>query len=206
MLIRRAPSAPAAGFSLIELMVGLAIFGALLAVGIPALRSYSVNAKVLASAQSYFSGLQRARAEAIRLNAPVQLVMTENAVVVNPNITDFSSTGRNWIVRSFNRATGIYDLVDAKSGTEGGSTGSVTVSATDATPNPINLIEFNGLGGTTLTSVATIAFAPAEGACATSSVASDLRCINIVVTPGGRSQLCDPAATAATDSRRCIVS
>ena len=193
------------GFSLIELMVGIAIFGVLLAVGIPALRSYSVNAKVLATGQSLFSGIQRARAEAIRLNTPVQLVLTENAAITNPNITDLSSTGRNWIVRAFNRGTGTYDLVDAKSGAEGGSTGSVTISATDAATNPVNTIEFNGLGGTTLTSVVTFAFAPADGACTTASTPTEYRCINIIVTPGGRAQLCDPAATAATDSRRCIV-
>lgn len=197
-----------AGFSLIELMIGLAIFGVLLAVGMPAFRSYSLNAKVLASAQSLFSGLQRARGEAIRLNTPVQLILTENPAINNPNITDFSATGRNWIVRSFNRGTGIYDLVDAKSGAEGGSTGSVNVSATDAASSPLTTVEFNGLGGTTLTGVATIAFLPAEGTCATPTTPSDLRCISVIVTPGGRSQICDPtiASTATSDTRRCIAS
>lgn len=205
LVLKNRHAARRSGFSIIELLVGMAIFGVLLAVGIPALRSYSVNAKILASAQSLFSGIQRARAEAIRLNTPVQVILTENAGITNANITDLSSTGRNWIVRAFNRTTGTYDLVDAKSGAEGGSTGSVTVSGTDAATNPVNTIEFNGLGGTTLTSVATFAFAPAEGACTTASTPSDIRCISIVVTPGGRAQLCDPAATAATDSRRCIV-
>jgi len=193
-----------AGFSLIELMIGLAIFGVLLAIGIPAFQSYSVNTKLLAGAQSLMSGLQRARAEAIRTNRAVQLVLTDG--INDPNTTSLSATGQDWIVRSFNLDTASYDFVHAKAGAEGGITGSVIVSATDAAAGPLTTIEFNGLGGTTLLSVATIAFAPVNGTCATATTPSDLRCVSVIVTPGGRTQICDPtiAATATSDTRRCI--
>jgi type IV fimbrial biogenesis protein FimT len=196
------------GFNIIELMTVLVIFGVLFALAIPEFRSYTQNTRMLAAAQGFFGALQQARAEAIRLNAPVQVILTDNDVLTNPNISDTSSTGKNWMVRSFNRGTASFDLVNAKSGTEGGTTGQVEISGTDAATNPLAIVEFNGLGGTTLTSVATFAIRPAagQGTCSTSTDQNQLRCLNVVVTPGGRSQVCDPAVTAAADARRCIVS
>ncbi len=205
----RAASARAMrGFNIIELITVLAIFGILFTLAIPEFRSYTQNSRILAAAQGLFGALQQARAEAIKLNAPVQLILTDNTALTNPNITDTSSTGVNWMVRAFNRSTAAYDLVNAKSGTEGGMAGQIVVSGTDAANNPVAIVEFNGLGGTTLTSVATFTIQPAanQGTCNTPTDQTRLRCLTVVVTPGGRSQVCDPSITAAADSRRCIVS
>lgn len=112
------------------------------------------------------------------------------------------------MVRSFNRTTASFDLVNSKSSTEGGNTGQIVISGTDAASNPVAIIEFNGLGGTTLTSVATFAIQPAagQGTCSTQADPNQLRCLSLIVTPGGRSQICDPSVTAVGDARRCIVS
>lgn len=194
------------GFNLIELLTVLAIFGILFALAVPEFRSYTQNTRMLAAAQGFFGALQQARAEAIKLNAPVQVILTDNDGLTNPNITETSSTGKNWMVRAFNRGTAAYDLVNAKSGTEGGATGQIVISGVDAASNPVAIIEFNALGGTSLTNVATFSIRPADGrgVCSTPADQSQLRCLDVIVTPGGRSQVCDPSVSAAIDARRCI--
>jgi type IV fimbrial biogenesis protein FimT len=60
------------GFTLIELMVGIAIMGIVLAVGLPSFRTWIENGQIRTGAESMFNGLYLARAEAIRRNEPVQ--------------------------------------------------------------------------------------------------------------------------------------
>jgi type IV pilus assembly protein PilA len=68
------------GFTLIELMIVVAIIGVLAAVAIPAYQDYTVRARV---------------SEALRLSAPFQKVITENAVnggTLNAGLPNFTST------------------------------------------------------------------------------------------------------------------
>lgn len=76
-------AARAAGFSLVELVVALAIMGVLLSLGLPAFSAYSRNIKVRAAAESFMSGLQLARGEAVRLNTSVELILTNAAPVAD---------------------------------------------------------------------------------------------------------------------------
>jgi type IV fimbrial biogenesis protein FimT len=43
---------------------------------------------------------------------------------------------------------------------------------------------------------------PAGGACKTAGGDEPMRCLNIVVTPGGRVRMCDPSV-AGPDTRAC---
>ncbi len=184
----------AAGFSLVELVVGLAIVGVLLAVGAPAVGTYLANEKILATAQSFMSGLQQARAESIRRNTRAEFFMTDSSDITNPSVTN-SASGKSWVVRAPDADNpAIFVVVNGKALSEGGGS-KVSVNGTVAS------VTFNGLGGTNLSAAATFAFGLDDKACG-----PDVRCINVIVTPGGRSQICDPAvpATALTDSRRCI--
>ncbi|MBK8385245.1 MAG: GspH/FimT family pseudopilin [Candidatus Accumulibacter sp.] len=58
------------GFSLVELIVGMAILGVLLAIAMPAFSNWLRNARVRTAAESVQNGLQLARAEAVRRNTP----------------------------------------------------------------------------------------------------------------------------------------
>lgn len=69
---------PNRGFSLIELVVVIAILAVLLGLGMPSLTAYLENAKVRAAAENLLAGLQQARAEAIRLNTPVEFLLTND--------------------------------------------------------------------------------------------------------------------------------
>ena len=76
------------GFSLIELVIEIAILGILLGVGLPTLVTYSRNIKVRTVAESFLAGMQLARGEAVRLNNNVELILTN----ANPAADDGSDS------------------------------------------------------------------------------------------------------------------
>ena len=67
------------GFSLIELVVAIAIMGILFSLGLPVLSSYTGNIKLRAAADSFLAGVHLARGEAIRLNRSVEIILTNSA-------------------------------------------------------------------------------------------------------------------------------
>jgi type IV fimbrial biogenesis protein FimT len=191
-----------AGFSLIELMIAIVIMGILLSLGIPAFSAMINNAKLRASAQSFLAGIQMARSEAVRRNANVDFVLTnDDYTVVGFAAVAANTAGQNWLIRTSDLAT----FVEGKFGAEGGS-------RTAAEGSPVQVagsagtVTFSGLGSTTLGATATFQFTnPTGGNCA--SAGGPMRCLNIVVAIGGQARICDPAvsaaATAAGDTRGC---
>lgn len=63
------------GFSLVELMIGVAIMGLLLSFAVPNLRTWILNAQIRNAAESILNGMQLARAEALARNTPVAFVL-----------------------------------------------------------------------------------------------------------------------------------
>ena len=59
------------GFSLVELMVVVSVLGVLMALGLPSFNIWIQNSKTRSATESILSGIQDARAEAVRRNAPV---------------------------------------------------------------------------------------------------------------------------------------
>lgn len=66
------------GFTLVELMVGLAIMGLLLFVGIPSMTHWSVTNKAKSASEFYAEGLSMARRQAVMSNARSRLILTPN--------------------------------------------------------------------------------------------------------------------------------
>jgi len=191
---------PAHGFSLVELVIGLAILSLLLVLGLPAFTTYIQNAKLRSAAEAFLAGVQSARGEAVRRNAQVQIILTnDDANVTSRNTGNLSPTGQNWIVRALDPTTGLYDFVEAKAMSEGSGQASAPTVQIDG--GGTSSVTFNGFGTTTLGAAATIAFSnPAGGACAP---AGPMRCLNVVISVGGQARMCDPAVTAAGDTRKC---
>lgn len=190
------------GAHLIELMIGLAIVGVLLMTGVPAFTTFMQNQKLRATAETISAGLQLARAEAVKRNGRVELVLTDDdPVAAGVSSITASVSGKNWVVRYYDSATLFYQFVEGRSGSIGSSNldaTTVVVTATDAT------IPFNGFGATTLGAAATIQITnPTGGACAGPS-GGPMRCLNVVISPGGQIRMCDPdSGIPSGDTRKC---
>lgn len=78
------------GFTLLELMVSLAIVGTLLAVGIPAMGDFIRNSRITGAANDVMGALHYARSEAVKRRLPVTFCTSANAVEdneANPDAT-----------------------------------------------------------------------------------------------------------------------
>ena len=72
-----------AGFTLLELMVVIAIAGILMAVAIPAMRDFIRNGRITAAANDVMAALHFTRSEAIKRRQPVTLCTSANSMQAN---------------------------------------------------------------------------------------------------------------------------
>ena len=134
MLTHGRPLPRARGFTLIELMVVVAIIALTTGLAAPSFKVMLANYRVRSGAEGIINGLNQARAEAVRRNTPVSFTL--------------SGTGSGWTV---NRVSPLLEL--RKRG-DGESAGITAVSS-----NASNSVTFLGTGlvdsaGTQLTQIA----------------------------------------------------
>lgn len=189
-------------------MIGLTILGTLMMLGMPSFVAILNNSQVRAAAEGVQSGLQLARAEAVKRNTAVRFQLTSTA----DNSCALSTAGRNWVV-SLNDpvgacATAASDttapfIVMARPASEGGSAVTVAGFLAGTPANGQAVAIFNGLGQLT-TPAAGINFRftnPAADDCA--GQGGDLRCLQVNVTRSGQIRMCDPNRSGANDSEAC---
>jgi type IV fimbrial biogenesis protein FimT len=185
------------GFSLIELIVGMAILGILMSIGIPAFSDWMRNARVRTTAESVLNGLQLARAEAVRRNTTVGFYLVDTTT----SACALSTAGPNWIV-SVDSPVGQCDvaasdtvaprIIQSRAGNESGGA-ATTVAAGQSS------VLFNGLGrpGGNIA----INFTDAAGA-ACVAASGPVRCLRAEISIGGQIRMCDPALPAG-DAQAC---
>lgn len=168
---RQMPWGRELGVTLVELLIGIVIIGILLAKGVPSFRDWIQNSQIRNAAEAILNGLQLAKAEAVRLNAPVQFVL---------------NGGSSWDVGCQASGVACPGAIQSRSGAEGSS--NAAVAATQTT------IVFDGLGRVTPVPAGDLTFTvtnPTGGTCV--AAAGSMRCLNVVVSTGGLIRMCDPA-------------
>lgn len=197
------------GFSLIELMVVIAIMALLAAFAIPGYSNWVGNSRVRSATEALANDLRRAQAEAVRRSHQVALVRTTG----NPTSATVaaSNSGTNWFVRVINL---VATEVAGDSAMDGGGffvKGETTARQLGVTINGDTMICFNSLGrpvanstttsdAFTLTCTAPTATQPKQFNIAHTSADRPLR---ITVDIGGKIRTCDPAKSISASPDGC---
>ncbi|MFT3736479.1 MAG: GspH/FimT family pseudopilin [Rhodocyclaceae bacterium] len=203
------------GFSLVELIVVVAIMGLLAALAGPELAAWIANSRVRSVAEALQNDLRKAQAEAMRRNHQVAFVLTDNQpVAANVSSVAADAAGRNWLLRVV--ATDAVVNEQATAATIGGSYFvkgdtigrqlDITVKATNA------MLCFNSMGrlsqnvqntldGLALTCAVPTAAAPVQFDIAKTGADRPLR---VTVSLAGQVRMCDPSKTlSATKPDGC---
>lgn len=195
------------GYTLIEIIIGLAIMAFLVALAMPSYQIYLQNSKARTAAESILNGLQLARAEAVRRNIPVRFQLTtsiSDSCAVSDANSDVSS---NWVVSIDGVGNGDcakppldeskpIDHVDnpapriIQTRPESAGSAGALVKAGDST------VTFNGMGRL-LGTPGNIQIKPPVGNCG-----GEVRCLCVTVSRGGQVRLCNPSLPQA-DSQSC---
>ena len=182
------------GFTLVELMIGIAIVAMALMMGIPSLGAWIQSSQIRNASESIVSGLQLARAEAVTRNTKVQFVLSSLAG---------GGVASDWTVRCDTPTVDCPGIgmtkteIQKRSASEGSANAQVVAGQ--------STIVFSGIGRVTPTPVTDPIILditnPTGGSCAASS--GTMRCLRISVSAGGQVRMCDPALSVLTNPRGC---
>lgn len=214
-----------AGFSLIELLIGVTIAGILLVMGIPSFKSWLQNTEIRTAAESIQNGLELARAEAVRRNTQVRFQLTssvDNSCTLAPGIPPAPTVQGNWVISlddpthlcASAKLNDAYPIGDATNNPApriiqtrlaGAGTANVAVASQEVGSGTLynGSITFNGLGrvvSTSLTPGDTVQIDITNpvigGSCATLTGGGPMRCLRVNVTSGGLIRQCNPLWTS----------
>jgi type IV fimbrial biogenesis protein FimT len=168
------------GFSLIELVIAVAIAALLFVLAVPSFSAWLQNQQIRNAAEAVLNGMQLARGEAIRRNLAVQFNL-----VVLPQLA--------WQVSEVVSTT----QIQAWSGAEGAASAQVA-----PTPAGSAVVTFDGLGRVRNNADGT---APLTQVDVSSAVvtSAEIRPMRVSIGTGGSVRMCDPQLNFATDPRGC---
>ena len=189
-----------AGFNLIELMITLAVIGIVAMVGLPNLSAWIQNTQIKTAAEGIQSGLQLARAEALRRNVNVRFSLVTSL----SSACALSASASNWVV-SLADPSGACDvapsdtaaprIIQKKDSSEGARNAAVAAT-------PAGDVTFNGLGRMLGAGANQVDITSTVGGLC-QAAGGPMRCLRITVSTGGQVRMCDPAVTDNTDPRFC---
>jgi type IV fimbrial biogenesis protein FimT len=173
------------GFTLIELMIAIALLGIVAALGLPSYNVWIQNTMIRNAAESIQNGLQKARMEAVKRNTSIYFELGANSA---------------WKVGCVTPTADCPDPIEKRAAKEGSST-NISVPAV---PAGATTVVFNSLGLVlTIPFAATAPFNQLDITNLTLS-AADRRNLRILVGPNGNVRMCDPSPSLpASDPRKC---
>ena len=171
------------GFTLIELMIGIAIIGILMMLAMPSYSDWIQNTRIRNSAESILSGLQKARQEAVHRNLPIHLNLT----------------GTAWTLCE--SADTCDKPIDSRAAGESASD-LIKVTSSNVDLDEF-VVVFDPFGRRTTP-------AAADGQTVfkifstSDSDGEKLRNLTITINASGASRMCDPKVSAPNDPRHCV--
>ena len=194
-----APGRPAAGFTLVELLIALTLLSVLLVLAAPSFATWIRNAQVRTISEALQNDLRGAQAEAVRRNRQVVFYLTND----DPGLgATPAANGRNWVMRWIPLPG---DTVDATAPAnepfiQGGSLADVAAAVEIGGPTAVC---FNSLGRRVPNAATGVA-----GAVCAVDIANPLasfqitragadRSLRVTVGLGGQVRQCDPARLLA---------
>ena len=195
------------GFSLIEVMISVAVLAVLLGIGIPAIGDWIQNRQVNVLAESIASGMRLAQTEAVQRNRQIDMVFATSDVTTpaNPMAATLTIGGLaktdptpNWMVRVTGDTTSA-GFIQGKTGQDGSENARFSGPA-GVGFSPLGRVSASiAADGTTTVPAGSLVFKIVNP-----SVQSSLpnqRCVYVSI--GGAVRVCDPRAPSG-DSRACV--
>jgi len=184
------------GFTLIELIFTLALFGILFGLGLPSLMTWVRNTKVRTVAEALQNGLRVAQADAVRRNRQVVFSLTNAQPGLGVTAT---AGGRNWSIQY------VPLLMDAPEAPEpyvqGGSLADVASTVQITSTPAISALCFNSSGR--LVAGTPVSTSVPGAVCTAAATQFDVslpsgsdRPLRVTVDLSGRVRMCDPARPA----------
>lgn len=166
------------GFTLIEVVVTVAVLVAVSTIAIPAFQASIGNAQIRTVAESIRNGLQQARAEAIKRNARIRFTL---------------QTSSAWQIGCVTVAADCPAVITQKSAVEGSST-NTTVSADNYSA------VFSSFGTRDPAAAAALTVVNVTNAQVKSE---ERRALRVMLNAGGNVKVCDPTVNTVGDTRAC---
>lgn len=191
---------PRAGFTLIEMLVSLAVLGTLLLLGVPSFRQWLRDTHIRTASESIQNGLRYARAEASSRGTPVRFEFQSSSadwtvcvLASTPSCDRAQEASADNTLQRFVAAGGAQEVYPSAST----SIGDVSIPLTDMTRAGSG-VTFNALGRPVNSGATAIQRVDANTA------RGDGRRLVILVSAGGMTRLCDPALRIATSPQGCL--
>jgi len=192
------------GFTLIELMITIALFAVLMMIAMPEMRTYMLNSNIRRTAESFVADVMAARAEAIRTNDPVIFTVTETedpSAAVDPSTLKENGNGPNWAASVMPVSPTLENdkrLLLVKKNARPKQAKMVDMHQTVGTAQ----FTFDGLGRTT-SGWAVFQFTKDEYNKSCDLKDKSIRCLQVEISPNGSVHLCEPGRDKGKDTRAC---
>jgi type IV fimbrial biogenesis protein FimT len=186
-----------AGFTLLEMIVAITIFGILVAVTVPTMRTWISNSKVRAVADNLQTGLRLAQAESLRRSRQVVFALTNSTTPQNGAFTAVAN-GTNWAIMVVPAMAGAFEANPANMFVESGS---LSVASGNIQVTGPAEVCFNSVGRLVANNTTGVAGAncavPGNLIYKVQIAGADpaLRALQVMVSVGGQVHMCDPQQT-----------